>query len=537
LLPVFIRPFGLRSSLFLGLTAFALGCSPGSNTDATGSSAAEGAGPVLATESGPVRGVQLDGVVSFRGIPFAASPTGGLRWKSPAPVVPWTDVRDATDFGARCAQKDLSGNMVGSEDCLFLNVWTPQDATDATGAPRPVMFFIHGGANVIGASNDDIGHGNLYDGETLARERGAVVVTANYRLGPLGFLAHPALGEGSDASSGNLAILDLLAALRWVQHNAAAVGGDPSRVMIFGESAGALNTCVLLASPLAKGLFSSALMESGECTARPRDAAEKRGAAIATSLGCTDGDVAACLRAKSPTDLFAVSTPAPNALAGWDLPYAANVDGVVLREAPLHALQDGSFNRVPVVVGSNADEMELFLTATQVLTCDDYDHFLDTTVPSIKAQVAERYPCLGYALPRWAAVAVGTDLSFTCPARRVARAAAQSVPTHRYFYKHVRTFGALSLLRAFHTAELPFVFGTFGRDGNIASLSETNLGSQIQGYWSNVASTGDPNGGSLLPWPRYDARSESVLELDDLVTTTNGIASGICDFWDSVSAH
>jgi para-nitrobenzyl esterase len=523
-------------SVLILAAMFAAGCAPASSEEQEASKSADSSAPILATESGSLRGLGLAGVATFRGIPFAAPPIGDARWKPPQPVAGWSGVRDATAYGSRCAQKDLAGNMVGAEDCLFLNVWAPASA--ATGGSRPVMFFIHGGANVIGASNDDVGFGNLYDGETLARERGAVVVTANYRLGPLGFLAHPALGERADPSSGNLAILDLIAALRWVAHNISAVGGDPARVMIFGESAGALNTCVLLGSPLARGLFSRVLMESGECTARPRAEAEDRGAQVATSLGCSSGDVAACLRGKTPEELFAAPTPAPNALAGWDLAYAANVDGVVLSQAPLAAVEAGAFNRVPVVVGSNANEMEFFFSANAILTCADYDHFLETSLPTVKEQVSARYPCASFAFPRWAAVAASTDLAFTCPARRLARAASKTVSTYRYFYTHVRSYGPLALLRAYHTAELPFVFGTLGREGAIASFGETDLASRIRGYWSELARAGTPSGSAGLTWAPFDREHEEPLVLDDVPAQGQGAshADDACDFWDGLTS-
>jgi para-nitrobenzyl esterase len=402
------------------------------------------------------------------------------------------------------------------------------------------MFFIHGGANVIGASNEEIYGGNLYDGEALARDRDVVVVTTNYRLGAFGFMVHPALASGARSDdSGNYATLDQIAALQWVKHNIGAFGGDPSRVMIFGESAGALNTCVLLASPLAKGLFASALMESGECTSLSRGEAERRGHDVAAGVGCAGDDVGACLRGKSAADLAFVPTHVPNLLAGWDLFYAANVDGLVLDAPPLSSIQSGASTHVPFVIGSNAHETELFIGKDDVKSCADYDRYLEKTVPSLKDEVARRYPCSSYAFPRWAAVAASTDMSFTCPARRIARAAAANgVPTHRYLYTHVRDYGSLSFLRAFHAAELAFVFRTYDLDpmGHyVATLGEMNLSSQIQGYWSSLAKSGDPNPSTFaLPWPQYERASEQLLVLDEAPILTDDQAAAACDFWDSV---
>jgi para-nitrobenzyl esterase len=334
---------------------------------------------VVVTLRGAVRGKVSagGGSVSFKGIPYAEPPTGARRFRAPISHACWSGVRDAFAYGSECAQAGVTGAATGDEDCLSLNVWVPSSSSGAL----PVLYFIHGGAEIVGGSNQQLGTGNLYDGQALAERQHAIVVTTNYRLGALGFLAHPALDaeNASGRRSGNYGLLDLLSSLRWVKKNIASFGGDPARVMIFGESAGALNTCVLVASPQAAGLFSSALMESGGCAAPSTVDREKSGNVLATSVGCAEKpDVAACLRGKPAADLVSASAGLTDLLASdllhtWDMPYGPNVDGYVLTEAPLSAFKSGRYNHVPFAVGSNAHEMELFITPGQVNTCYDYD--------------------------------------------------------------------------------------------------------------------------------------------------------------------
>ena len=251
------------------------------------------------------------------------------------------------------------------------------------------MVFIHGGGNAIGSAQAEVEPGRLlYDGAALAETTGNVVVTLQYRLGPLGWLVHPALdAEAPDSRSGNYALEDLIAALKWVQRDIAAFGGDKDRVMIFGESAGGLNVCALLASPAAAGLFTSALIESGGCVADARSAALTTGTTLADNVGCsTASDVPACLRSKTPAQLLAALPPVVS-VAGSQPPYQPNVDGTLLPTAPLDAIRNGQHNRVPVVIGTNADETgrEVPLTFSE----EDYQAFLASTItnPDVRAQV------------------------------------------------------------------------------------------------------------------------------------------------------
>jgi para-nitrobenzyl esterase len=255
---------------------------------------------VVVTEAGELRGTDVGAASAFLGIPYAAPPVGEGRFRPPAAHACWEGVRPALAFGRVCPQLLASGGRFGDEDCLAANVWTPEARATT---PRPVMVFIHGGAYLTGSGHQDLAFensGNLYDGATLATEQGAVVVTFNYRLGALGFFAHPALvAEDAHGSAGNYGTLDQIALLQWVQTNIRAFGGDPDRVMIFGESAGGLSTCLLLATPLARGLFHGALVESGGCQVATAASRLAQGEDIADRLGCDD---AACLRARPASD-------------------------------------------------------------------------------------------------------------------------------------------------------------------------------------------------------------------------------------------
>ena len=264
---------------------------------------------LVPTSSGWVRGSTTDtGTWSFRGIPYAAAPVGDLRFRPPAPAACAPTEIAATDFGAMCPQFEgeeegiATGRIVGDEDCLTLNVWTPPDYGERTSA-LPVLFFIHGGGNTAGSSSKRVGGQAMYDGERLAASNEAVVVTINYRLGPLGYLTLPSLAaESEHASAGNYGLLDQIAALAWVRDNIGAFGGDPARVLVFGESGGAVDTCMMVATPLAAGLFSAALMESGACAAQSGAERQSQGAELAAAAGCDGADEVACLRALSVED-------------------------------------------------------------------------------------------------------------------------------------------------------------------------------------------------------------------------------------------
>jgi para-nitrobenzyl esterase len=492
---------------------------------------------VIATRYGAVRGTPSGATFAFKGIPYAAAPTGAQRWRDPAPPDCWSDVRDASRFGSQCPQLS-DGSVIGDEDCLTLNIWTP-DTSPANG-PLPVMFYIPGGGNDQGSASTQLpDRSYLFDGAVLAQKGNVVVVTINYRLGVFGFLAHPALtAESGQSSHGNYGILDQIMALTWVQQNIAAFGGDSGRVLFFGESAGARDACVLLASPMARGLFARALMESENCNVYALAGHEQNGVTVAEKAGCgVAADVLACLRRLPAASLVAAPTlTAAEALdTNTPRPYQPAIDGLVLTDSPLNLLRSGSANRVPFLIGSNADEMNLF--APRTVSADQFNEMVARAHPQSAAAVLQQYPLTAYSSPRAAWIALSTDALFTCPAREVARAAAEGLgaPVYRYYFTHAFDTGPGRDLGAQHGLELLWVFGHLVINGYQQTPAENALSDAIIGYWSRFAATGNPNGSDAIRWPLYDPAADTYLALDDTISEGHGIHSANCDFWDGLA--
>src|SRR5262245_8721122 len=357
------------------------------------SASAAAGSPVVATDKGPVRGVATGEVQAFLGIPYAAAPIGDLRWRPPQEHAAWQGVRDASELGAHCPQlASPYGRPSTSEDCLFLNVFAPGKTNQGRPHLLPVMFWIHGGGLVVGESDG-------YDPARLVAQD-VVVVTINYRLGELGFLAHPALAaESPTGASGNYGLMDQQAAMRWVERNIRAFGGDPDNVTIFGESAGGLSVHSQLSSPLAGGLFHRAIVQSGaySLTQPTQAAAEDAGKVFAANAGCSS-QTAACLRSLS---VSAILTAQPG---GTMVP---NVDGFLLALTVISACTTGHFNHVPVIEGSNHDEWRLFVAQTEAttgmaLTAAGYIPAIAATlgVPlPVAAGIAAAYPLAAYPSP------------------------------------------------------------------------------------------------------------------------------------------
>lgn len=493
---------------------------------------------VATTSCGTYQGTDRGASWSFLGLRYAAPPVGALRWRSPAsPSCPSGTVA-AGAYAPVCPQLDrASGAPEGDEDCLAVNVFTPKSTFPA--GSRPVMVFIHGGGNSLGSAREEIEAGRpLYDGAALAASTGNVVVTLQYRLGPLGWLVHPALDvEAADARSGNYGLEDLVAALEWVQRDIVAFGGNKDRVMIFGESAGGLNVCALLASPAAAGHFSSALIESGGCVADTRSTALATGATLADNVGCsTASDIPACLRSKTPAELLAALPPVVS-VAGRQPPYQPSVDGTLLPTVPLDAIRSGQHNRVPVVIGTNADETgrEVPLTFSEA----DYQAFLASTIvdPVVRAQVSDLYSSANFGSARLAYVALTSDFKFICPARTIARAltTAQTEPVFRYSFTEVPNAPSSSLYGAFHGLELLFVFGVLDVAGYSATAAERSLSTSMQGYWGSFAAGGTPSAAGAPVWTPYDPARDNYLALDDAALAMGeGVNTSRCDFWEAL---
>lgn len=501
----------------------------------------EPVGRRVVVEAGTLEGVVEGAAMSYRGIPFAAPPVGQKRWAPPEQVSPWPGVRPAAQFAPPCPQRDAAGAPTGDEDCLHLNVWTPVGAT--TASRLPVLFFIHGGGHVQGSAAEQLDDGTfLYDGGRLAADARAVVVTVQYRLGALGFLAHPSFAAASPwGTAGNYGTLDLIAALKWVKGNIARFGGDPRRVLVFGESAGAVETCMLLVSPLARGLFSAALMQSGGCPGTPDSRAAQFAEDFAQAAGCGGaGDVAACLRAL-PTLTLLATLPGEASVLNPGSGYGPHVDGVVIPERPMDLLAAGRHNRVPLVVGANRDETAPatlhVLTEAQyqaaVLAFAGGNHLLANRIQAA-------YPVADYASPRQAFTALTSDANFICPARRIARAAlqGQAEPVYRYFFTHPpdNASTAVRALGAVHGMELFYVFNVLHAQGYSPSPGELELAAFIGTSWRQLAATGDPSLAGGPAWPRAAVATDPFMELTTPPAPGEGVRSRQCDFWDSLVA-
>ena len=455
------------------------------------------AGPIVRTAEGVVKGRLVDRMASFVGVPYAAAPIGPLRFAPPKAPTTWSGVRKATAFAPACLQKGVS--MPGeppprtSEDCLYLNVWSGVGGR----GPKPVIVFFPGGGFTNGATSLP-----LYAGDRLAR-RGVVVVTVAYRLGPLGFLALPELSkEAPDGASGDQGLLDQIAALEWVKRNVAAFGGDPSRVTIAGQSAGAMSVSLLMASPPAKGLFSRAIAQSGGvfeplaiAPSWRAPAAEKQGLAYAASLG-----------AKSLADLRAL--PAEKLLEGTASQVSHPVvGGGVLPVSPYEAFQNGSISAVPLLLGRNADEARSLVDPARVRAAS-FEADVSKVWGALPPALIAAYPHATDAEARRARLDFERDLRFAWDMRTWARLqAGTGQPAYLYRFDQAPPFPAGSVRAgwgASHFAELWYVFDHLDQERWRWSGSDRRLADQMARYWTNFAKTGDPNGSGLPSWPRFE---------------------------------
>lgn len=481
----------------------------------------------VVTTTGAVTGAKVGSTWIWKGIPYAAPPVGPLRFKPPAPMPCWEDERPAIDFGPMCLQKQDDG-LVGAEDCLTLNVWAPEGVTNA-----PVLAWIHGGGNTVGTASD-----GLYDGQELATRTGSVVVSFQYRLGALGYFTHTSLdAEREEKVSGNYGILDQVAALRWIAANIASFGGDAKRVLLFGESAGGQNTLVHIASPLSKGLFSAAIVQSGGVYRTTLAEAEAQLTTLVERLGCNGDDVAACMRAASAESIVAVESSI-GPLDRSSFRYGPVVDGWVLEEDALSVISKGAHNHVPFAIGTNADETSRMVP--NVTTPEEYAAAVAAQYGPYAPSLLEQYPAADYTSPRQALIRLTTDVTWTCPARRIARAGAanQTEPVYRYYFTWRPPGAARLLVGATHGIEIPFVFrsfASFGFSSYEPSAADLSLSATMQGYWSRMGGTGDPNGAGATGWPAYVAATDPYLELGDTIAAKSGLQTEACDLIESLT--
>lgn len=476
--------------------------------------------------SGPISGAYEDGVWSYRGIPYAAPPVGELRWKEPQPVDPWDEVRPCVEYGPSCPQQesDWTGMLsIGEmdEDCLYLNVWSPAESPEER---LPVMVWIHGGAFKSGSGSLPI-----YDGRHLA-EKGVVLVTINYRLGALGFLAHRLLSkESPHGVSGNYGLLDQIAALEWVRDNIASFGGDPGNVTIFGESAGGMSVLDLMASPLAAGLFHRAIVESGPLLDlglplnrdNTLEAAEKMGEDASRDLGCDEAeDELAALRAVPPEKLVELSASENELFSPVN--FGPNVDGYVLPKSPSEAFAAGDQAAVPLLTGINANEGTVFIPD---VTLQQYRLMAGYLYGDHADEVMALFPAGSEGEVKPALDKIITQMGFASSARFTAECMEKvGMPAYLYLFTRTTRDERAQALGSFHGLEIMYVFGNLdkvelrGVDEEDRALSEA-----MMSYWTNFASSGDPNGEGVPEWIAYEVDSSRYQELGETVVTRSGL--------------
>lgn len=498
----------MKRTLFAGLSVAALSLFPLMSQAAT-----------LTIEGGQIAQAAPDatGIRSFKGIPFAAPPVGDLRWKSPQPLKPWSGVREVSDWGARCVQSNRLGeldplNKRMDEDCLYLNVWAPANAKDL-----PVMVWIHGGSNLNGAASQP-----EFDAAAWARQ-GVVAVSVNYRVDVFGFMAHPELtAESGTQSSGNYALLDQIAALKWVQKNIAQFGGNTRNVTILGESAGSINVSLLMASPLTKGLFAkaigqsgSALVPSGIFSPRPLAAGEEHGKRMAQALGAAS---VAQMRQASAADVLAASAKTPT-IVGLGV-----VDGYVVPEHPAQLFANGRANDVPLLLGFNADEGSLFAGRTAPpANAAAYEALITAQFKGDAPQALQLYPAGANGeqiMASFTALTGDQIISYGTWTWAERALKANKSPVYRYFFNRrppaapEKSLFPLTGPGVYHFADVLYAFNNLDvRPDWGWQAADRQLASTMANYWTNFAKTGNPNGAGLPQWPAFSAQQRQVMQL------------------------
>ena len=491
---------------------------------------------IVCTPQGAVRGVAEGETIASKGIPYAQPPIGPLRWKPPETPSHWDGVRDGSRYGAMCPQI-IASEVKGDEDCLYINVWRPREKSDR---PLPVMVWLTGGGNhQFSGQGAGVFGGVVYNGELLVPQ-GVVFVSYNSRLGALGFLAHPSLdAERPEKISGNYGSLDQIAMLQWVHRNIAAFGGDPSRVFLFGTSAGGGNICALMTSPLTRGLIHGVAMQSSVpagCEIQSlADAENGTGQRVVKALGCDAApDIAACLRGKSMTEIVSA---VPGNFSVLPRVYGPNVDGHVFPDQPIKLITQRQYAPIPVIIGSNTDETLGWAdTAGRVTDDASYNAALDKVFgAAARDRILALYPASAYPSPREAFAQATTDAEFTCKSRRIANALSQvqREPVYRYLFNQMlENDPQLKTRRVAHTIEHAFLFGWQGtyRPSDVDRAVQR----RVVGYWTRMAKTGNPNGGNDPEWPAVSNEHDAYLEIGaTTIAHRDGPTNAHCDFWDA----
>ncbi|HEY1465028.1 MAG TPA: carboxylesterase/lipase family protein [Terriglobales bacterium] len=470
--------------------------------------------PVVKTASGKMAGKQDGAVRTFLGIPYAAPPVGGLRWKAPQPVAKWRGVRKATEFGARCMQGPIYPDMIfrdsgSSEDCLYLNVWTPSKNAKEK---LPVMVWIYGGGYIAGATSEP-----RQDGTNLAKNQNVVVVSMNYRLGVFGFFVHPELAkESGHNSAGNYGLLDQNAALHWVQDNIAAFGGDPGNVTIFGESAGSFSVSAQMASPLSKGLMEKAIGESGGAfskTGLTFELMASREEKDPKTLGAAVGAQTLAEFRAVPAQKLLDATMKQNGGFG----FGPDVDGYFLPQSPEEIFAAGKQNDIPLLAGWNHDEGSFMIEAAKP-TAETYKTLVQKQFGDNTNEILRLYPGENDAQALRSAGDLAGDQFIAWSTWRWISAQANTgkQPIYRYRFDLGPTNESTGKRVAFHSSEIEYVFGQLDSRPHVTWTSDDRqLSAEMQKYWANFARSGDPNADGLPRWPVYTSTTGwEVMHLD-----------------------
>jgi para-nitrobenzyl esterase len=512
----------------------------------SGTTLAQGVPCVAATVSGDIQGVDAGASCAFLGVPFAMPPIGSRRWARPEAMPAWAPaLLSATTAPSTCPQLNTAnGQPQGAEDCLKLNIWTPNPPPSPG---SPVIVWFHGGSFVNASANFA-----PQNGQNLAALTGAIVVAPNYRLGPFGYLRNEAL-VAEDLAAGNYGLLDQRAALVWVHDHIAAFGGDPGNVTIAGQSAGGHSVSLHLVSPGSAGLFHRAIMQSGSASVRWRTASDaaSQGQEFAAALGCTNPNpslVLACLRTKTRDQILLARPPAlfEQVTETGRTQWTPIVEGVEIPDQPRFLYEVGAFSRVPVVIGSTRDEGWTWVNRSfpSSMTTDQYEAALDREFGAEAAAVLTAYPAAEFSSPKDALVRLIGDVEYTCEARRIARLI-ERTKTPVYLYSFDREIDAVVADRVAHGMDVNFVFGNnygpplfpaFALTGTDLALSQA-----ISGYWTRFAATGNPNSDdpSIVHWPAFKHPSgqgrgaDKHLVLDSTIEEGMRLREAQCDFWDA----
>ncbi|HAQ38219.1 MAG TPA: hypothetical protein DCQ58_06885 [Saprospirales bacterium] len=502
----------------------------------------------VSTQYGPVSGHLNENVFEFLGIPYASPPINNFRWKPPTATPAWTSPLMADNYAPVCPQKsfeqgkpDSVYTLAGDEDCLYLNIWSPDIS-----ANLPVMVFIHGGGNQQGSASQLTGGTYIFHGKNLAERGQVVVVTIQYRLGVLGFLVHPGLeSESSNGKSGNYAVMDQLFALQWIRDNIAGFGGDASNVTVFGESAGGVNTGNLLTSPLAAGLFHKAIIQSAVPVITTYQDAKAQGIDFVNEfvMNGTDAEKISYMRSVHP-DSFSVRMNSPLSGGIVQSAWKPAVDGNIFTSHPEAVFQSGNFNQVPLMIGSNSEEMSLSAPVTVLPYM--VDALINLSVPlSLRAEAHALYPSGSTSEEaRMSYVGILTDGQFTTTNRRTAQCVSlnQTEPVWRYFFTHKHTIPQLAMYGSYHGMELFYVFNnwenaTLGQ-GLLFKPADDAVQQAMLRYWTNFARTGNPNGTGLENWPQYLSSDDCYLEIKAEPDGNQcGLRTSKSDFWDKVIGY